>query len=466
MNIYIHLKKLYLISLVFIIIITISRILIDYQFKYSFLNLSLSSLFLFICLSLIFTFLKSNESNNDYPIFPLIIIYFTISYGFSFEFLNSYLLENTDQSQINITNIFNMLNFGILIFAAGYYIPKNFLKRKSHLKYCSLDNNKQLLLFALTLIFINLINKFINFIPNSINQVIMPTSSIGCAIVFYIVISSKNISKYFLLFPVIILIVFEISNSSYVYPGTILLQYLIIYFMLKKKLPIFHFSIFLIFFIFLHSYKYDFRYYLNQEKNISYIKKTEILFDVYAKTSNYDKSIHAKRDRTSDNVWRLAHPFSSLLIISKKTPNEIPYWNGYTYKILLSKFVPRIFWNDKPSDDIANLTGRRYLVLSQNDFKTSWNLPIFNEAYANFGIIGIFMIMFTLGIFVRILTNLTSFGNFKSLETYIGIYICSKTFFWEPHLSLVYGGILNVIIFLYLISIIYKLIIQKVEFMK
>ena len=128
--------------------------------------------------------------------------------------------------------------------------------------------------------------------------------------------------------------------------------------------------------------------------------------------------------------------------------------------------MPRIFWNDKPSDDIANLTGRRYLVLSQNDFKTSWNLPIFNEAYANFGIIGIFTIMFTLGIIVRILTNLTSIENFKSLETYIGIYICSKTFFWEPHLSLVYGGILNVIIFLYLISIIYKLIIQKVKFMK
>ena len=466
MSIYLHLKKLYLISLIFIIIITISRIFVDYQFKYNFLNLSLSALFLFICFSLLFTFFKFNESNNDYPIFPLIIIYFTFSYGFSLEFINTYLLETSDSSQFNITKIFIMLNVGIFIFSLGYYIPKNFLKRKSYLKYCTLDNNKQLLLFALSLIFINLINKLTNYIPNSINQVIMPTTSIGCAIVFYIIISTKNIFRYFLLCPVIILIIFEISSSSYVYPGTILLQYLIIYFMLKKKLPILHFLIFLIFFIFLHSYKYDFRYYLKQEKNINYIKKTEILFDVYAKTSNYDKTIHVNRDRTADNLWRLAHPFSSLIIITKKTPNEIPYWKGDTYKILLSKFVPRIFWKAKPSDDIANLAGRRYLVLSQNDFNTSWNLPIFNEAYANFGITGVFIIMFVLGIFVRLLTNLTSIMNFKSIETYIGIYICSKTFFWEPHLSLVYGGILYVIVFLYLISIIYKLIIQKVEFMK
>ena len=44
------------------------------------------------------------------------------------------------------------------------------------------------------------------------------------------------------------------------------------------------------------------------------IKKTEILFDVYAKTNNYDKTIHVNRDRTADNLWRLAHPFSSLII--------------------------------------------------------------------------------------------------------------------------------------------------------
>ena len=116
MSIYLHLKKLYLISLIFIIIITISRIFVDYQFKYNFLNLSLSALFLFICFSLLFTFFKFNESNNDYPIFPLIIIYFTFSYGFSLEFINTYLLETSDSSQFNITKIFIMLNVGIFIF--------------------------------------------------------------------------------------------------------------------------------------------------------------------------------------------------------------------------------------------------------------------------------------------------------------------------------------------------------------
>ena len=62
------------------------------------------------------------------------------------------------------------------------------------------------------------------------------------------------------------------------------------------------------------------------------------------------------------------------------------------------------------------------------DYSTSWNL-ILNEAFANFGFLGVLIVMFVLGIFVRILTNLFSINNFNNFESFIGIYICSKTFF-------------------------------------
>ena len=159
----------------------------------------------------------------------------------------------------------------------------------------------------------------------------------------------------------------------------------------------------------------------------------------------------------------MAHSFLSLIIIVEKTPIQVEYLYGNSYKILLSKFIPRLFWKNKPTDDYANYAGRRYEVLHQQDLKTSWNFPILNEAYANFGYLGVSIIMFFLGILVRILTNLFSISNFKNYESYIGVYICSTTFFWEPHLSLVFGGIHLVIIFLYVSCIFYNLLIKKIN---
>ena len=63
--------------------------------------------------------------------------------------------------------------------------------------------------------------------------------------------------------------------------------------------------------------------------------------------------------------------------------------------------MPRIFWEDKPSDEYANSAGRRYDVLGKDDRNTSWNFPILNETYANYGFYGVFIIMLSLGIFVN-----------------------------------------------------------------
>ena len=191
--------------------------------------------------------------------------------------------------------------------------------------------------------------------------------------------------------------------------------------------------------------------------------KTEIFFDIYKLSALKDlKNNVTKGDKSKENLWRVSHSFSSLLIIVEKSPEEIPYYKGETYKILLTKIVPRILWKNKPSDEYANSTGRRYEVLGQEDYSTSWNLPILNEAFANFGFLGVLIVMFVLGIFVRILTNLFSINNFNNFESFICIYICSKTFFWEPHLSLVFGGLHFVIIFLYIITILFSVTVKNI----
>ena len=136
---------------------------------------------------------------------------------------------------------------------------------------------------------------------------------------------------------------------------------------------------------------------------------------------------------------------------------------GETYVILISKFIPRIIWKNKPSDTLANKIGRKYNVLNKGDYLTSWNVPIINEAYINFGYSGVIFIMLILGILIRFFTNFFSNKNFKNFETHIGICICSTTFFWETHLSLVYGGIYYQIIFLYIVIISYFLFLKLLK---
>ena len=56
--------------------------------------------------------------------------------------------------------------------------------------------------------------------------------------------------------------------------------------------------------------------------------------------------------------------------------------------------MPRIFWENKPSDTLGNEFGVRYKVLFDYNTTTSWNMPVLNEFYVNFGIIGIVLGMF------------------------------------------------------------------------
>ena len=111
-----------------------------------------------------------------------------------------------------------------------------------------------------------------------------------------------------------------------------------------------------------------------------------------------DNSIDNK-DCNFDRDLRLKKKFYivSLLHVTKLTKEDadfekkllgrykyVPYWNGYSYKILYSKLIPRVFWENKPSDDLGNEFGHRYFILTKentkdkliHDTNTSWNMPI------------------------------------------------------------------------------------------
>ncbi len=429
----------------------------NFGFRFDPLDLFLSTLFIIFCITSFFFFLLENKIKNQIPFFPLIIFYLFICYGFSFELINESLLT---MEKDDLTKTLLIINLAIVFFNIGYFSFRNIFKYK--LVEFEFKNDNYLIILSLFFFVIIVLNAFINFIPNNLNQIIIPITSMCCSILFYKIIYDNRKRNLFLLLPIVILIFFEILKASYVYPAMLSLQYIVIYFIIKKKIPIIKiFLIFLIFF-FLHSFKGEYRKEVNLNKNYSDVSKSIKVFGNLHLNKIYtlQENELTKKGKTSDNSWRLSHSFSSLYILANKTPEEIGYLNGETYSILIAKLIPRIFWANKPNDDLANRIGRKYGVLNEKDYGTSWNLPIINEAYINFGYSGVIFIMVILGLLVRSFTNFFSNKSFKSLESHIGIYVCCSTFFWESHLSLTYGGIYYPILFLYVSSISYYLLLK------
>jgi hypothetical protein len=96
----------------------------------------------------------------------------------------------------------------------------------------------------------------------------------------------------------------------------------------------------------------------------------------------------------------LVHRFS---YVREMTPSFVPFYRGETYSYFLYAWIPRLLWPSKPSASEANQRidvdyGLKY---EWQDSTTSiGQLP---EAYANFGIIGIAVVMALQGIVFAIL---------------------------------------------------------------
>jgi len=406
----------------------------------------------------------------------LIVLYLLFCYGFSYELIGDFLYSQKEEV---IFKALVIINTAIIFLNFGYFLLyKVFQKERLGFKFLEINKYDKLVIIAIFLLLINFFNKFYFFIPSSLNQIIIPIITISISILFYSIIKFKDFKNFFYLLLILFTIFLEILSSSYVFPAILVLIYFIIYFKVNRKIPIIQILLFALFFFTLHLYKNEFRMNLIFS-NLNPVDRTKIFLEFYSSAIKLDSNefiildeeqkkkfvedINSDPIRQSLNNWRLAHSFSSLIILAEKTPSSINYLKGETYKILLSKFIPRAIWNEKPSDVIANYIGRKYEVLHYTDNSTSWNLPIINEAYINFGIYGVILISFLLGILVRIFTEIFSISNFKNAESHIGIYICCSTFFWEPHLSLVYGGLYYPIIFLYFIMSILIYILNKLH---
>ena len=127
--------------------------------------------------------------------------------------------------------------------------------------------------------------------------------------------------------------------------------------------------------------------------------------------------------------------------VYNKTPSAVAYWSGETYLPLLTNWVPRVFWTEKPREETGNKFGRRYNIVAPSDRGMSINLPWITEFYANFGTLGVLFGMAFVGLFMGALERFFLHQNLSDSNITTGWAILLPLFSQESNLSLMLGSL-------------------------
>lgn len=216
----------------------------------------------------------------------------------------------------------------------------------------------------------------------------------------------------------------------------------------KKRLPVFIVILSLISVIISQPLKAEYRSVIwrGSGSHLNVFEKAH-LFLTIAKEYYVDGQSFAQA--SSDFSSRTDHLGTTAAIIAQ-TPQIIPYLHGLTYINLLTSWIPRIAWPNKPKEDFGNVWAKWYGLMGSSDFETSYNLPWLPEFYMNFGILGILGGMLMVGVFFRFLAIKFCSGAHSPIEFLIGLTLTFRLFFAESNLSLMIGSTIPVFVALYI----------------
>ncbi len=133
------------------------------------------------------------------------------------------------------------------------------------------------------------------------------------------------------------------------------------------------------------------------------------------------------------------------------TPDYVPYWEGESYKTLLTTFVPRLILPGKPAKIVGQQFGHRYAFLEPEDETTAYNLPLLIEMYVNFGEAGVIIGMFILGLIFRVFYALFNHKDAGEGGLLISVVIFIGLLNIESDFSLIFGSLVQYTILFYLI---------------
>jgi hypothetical protein len=243
-------------------------------------------------------------------------------------------------------------------------------------------------------------------------------------------------------------IMYGFSTGALATVMIILVFFAVVYLAVKRKLPFVALVLCVLVFYIFQPVKAEYRrlIWAGYASDKTVFEKTMLLFEL---AHEYYFEPRVFMDASEAFYSRTDHLGTTAAIVSQ-TPEIVPYLYGRTYSNLLAGWIPRIVWPGKPQENFGNEWARWYRLLGQSDFDTSYNLPWLPEFYMNFGVPGVLVGMFMVGLFFRFLSVKFCSRTDSPVEFLIGLILTFKLFAAESNLSLMMGSLIPIFTALYL----------------
>jgi hypothetical protein len=407
------------------------------------------------------------------PFFPLVGIYYVTSFG-----LPIFSSKSELSGRFSISNVSNdalMLTLlGLAAMNIAFFISKYTIWNKiKPIRLPQIYLLKKLLILLWLLILLNTAVKYIPSLRSipSIGQFIGGGLYLAYGM-FYILWSRGDLPKiqaWLLLFIFIPLEVIPRLSSGLLAEIMILFLFMFnIVWFVHRKIPVILITILIVLYLAFSPVKAEYRSLTwnshKPEAQLNPIERLQLFINLSIEyhqkyTFNNSSISSAPKISATDQAAERSAIIVYLSDVMKNTPEIVPYWNGETYLPLLTSYIPRVVWPDKPTITVGNDFGHRYKILDADDFSTSINLPIIVEMYANFGSWGVIIGMSLLGSLLVFIDKKLNNPNMSELEFVVGASTIFPLVYQENNASLLLG---NIIPFLVVIHVLFKFFVSSV----
>lgn len=356
-----------------------------------------------------------SKSDQNVPMFEMICLSYAVQFGIPVyvqpnwvKVLNkSVLLAWGDEFQALV-----YVEIGILAMIIGYYIVKTGSAALGKLQMdLPLASNRRDT-YVVTAIAIGLGTLLLSaqgMLPSNsgpfgaVIRVLINQAYVALVILAYQVHGTRtNKDRYtFLLYTLLFaLIVLGLSSGMLEQALIPLVIFITVYWHAKRKFPWRFVAIAAVGFLILNSVKIQYRaqaWYSSSD--LTAIDRVTLWLDMGKQMveNTFSENGSDTGLNISQSIKRLdlLHRF---VYITNVTPARIPFYEGSTYEYLLTAWIPRILWPDKPIDETNYKIDVAYGTTFPQDYgKYTGGIGLLPEAYINFGAWGIVVIMFIQG---------------------------------------------------------------------
>lgn len=412
----------------------------------------------------VFFLLVLTKNSNHLFIFPTLLLTWVY-------FLMPYLLEQKVYHpyrvipDIQLPSMAIFCCIAIYCIYAGYYFSFRKKKIKPLTAVSYRLSNKQLTflikLFIGLGLFFRICDKafpqFFDLLGNSVQLLFYAPTIVVSLLVMYFIRKGGSISlKYITIIYLIAEFFFRIAETLYFEVALLFIGGFIVYFLERKKIPFKTLFLFIIISIPLFITRFDHRYNVVLDRwygndNNNFIETVTEGLDLFGKTisnleiesfTTFDKENRGASINRFENVSYLAHCIYMHSNAGKK------FMYGETFYWLPIAPIPRFLIPFKPKNILSTKVAYEYGL--KGNSRGSMNFPILCESYINFGFYGIIIIAFFQGLFLK--WSYYKVGGISGdINILIFLNIVKQLITVESNITLVFGAILQVFLFWYLL---------------